>query len=187
VDNSKIIDGSEIRVGHRLISISSSGLHSNGYSLVRKICFEVLGMKIDTHVPELGQTIGKELLTPTRIYSDVVQMIRKDLPIHGLAHITGGGIADNVIRVIPRACDILMYQGSWDIPPIFSFLQQAGNVSDEEMMRTFNNGIGMIAIVPEASVSDVQNRLEAIGERSAVVGEIVKKENSDTRVRWVPA
>jgi len=80
-----------------------------------------------------------------------------------------------------------MYQGSWDIPPIFSFLQQAGNVSDEEMMRTFNNGIGMIAIVPEASVSDVQNRLEAIGERSAVVGEIVKKENSDTRVRWVPA
>ncbi len=185
VDNSKIIDGSEIRVGHRLISISSSGLHSNGYSLVRKICFEVLGMKIDTHVPELGQTIGKELLTPTRIYSDVVQMIRKNLPIHGLAHITGGGIADNVIRVIPQACDILMYQGSWNIPPIFSFLQQAGNVSDEEMMRTFNNGIGMIAIVPEASVSDVQDRLEAIGERSAVVGEIVKKENSDTRVRWV--
>ena len=98
VDNGKIIDGTEIRVGHKLVGIASSGLHSNGYSLVRKICFEVLNLKIDQHVPELGKTIGEELLTPTKIYAATISGLLKDLPIHGIAHITGGGISDNIVQ-----------------------------------------------------------------------------------------
>ncbi|MEJ2657656.1 MAG: phosphoribosylformylglycinamidine cyclo-ligase, partial [Desulfobacterales bacterium] len=147
VENSKIIDGSGIHVGDQLIGISSSGLHSNGYSLVRKICFEILGLKVDSYVPELGKTIGEELLTPTRIYSETIHSIIKDLPFSGLAHITGGGITDNIIRVIPEGCNIVLHKNSWDVPPVFGYLQQAGNISEKEMMRTFNNGIGMIAVV----------------------------------------
>lgn len=183
VDNNKIIDGSDIRVGHRLIGIPSSGLHSNGFSLVRKICFDILKLEVDTFISEFDQTIGEELLTPTRIYSKTVQLLIRDLPIHGLAHITGGGIEENIIRIIPKACNILMHRGSWDIPPVFNFLQQAGKVSDKEMMRTFNNGIGMIAVVPEDAVSDVLGRLSAMKEHSFTIGEVVRRE-SDTRVAW---
>jgi phosphoribosylformylglycinamidine cyclo-ligase len=187
VDNSKIIDGSEIRVGHKLISIPSSGLHSNGYSLVRKICFDVLKLKIDTYIPELKQTIGQELLTPTRIYSEIIQMLIRDLPIHGLAHITGGGLSENIIRVIPATSNLRMYMGSWEIPPVFKFLQQAGNISDMEMMRTFNNGVGMVAIVPENAVSDVIARLSGMNETAFIIGEVVERKSSTTRVEWVNA
>jgi phosphoribosylformylglycinamidine cyclo-ligase len=126
VDNEKIVDGSEIRPGHQLIGIASSGLHSNGYSLVRKICFEVLGLKVDSHVPELGKTIGEELLTPTRIYAETIQSLIRDLPIQGLAHITGGGITDNIVRIIPKACGISIQKGSWEIPPSFPFYKMLG-------------------------------------------------------------
>ncbi len=184
VDNSKIIDGSEIRVGHVLIGIPSTGLHSNGYSLVRKICFDVLKLEIDAYIPELGCAIGEELLSPTMIYSDLIQKLMRDLPVHGLAHITGGGMADNILRVIPSACNVAIHQGSWEVPPIFSFLQQAGNISDEEMMRTFNNGIGIIAVVPEKAASDVLALLRAMKENAFVIGEIVKRKNSGPRVKW---
>ncbi len=149
VDNKKIIDGSDIRMGHVLIEIPSSGLHSNGYSLARKVCFDILNLKIDSYVPELEKTIGQELLTPTRIYAETIQRLMRDLPIHGLAHITGGGLTDNIVRVMPESCGIEIRVGSWDVPPIFSFLQQAGKISFADMMRTFNNGIGMVLIVPE--------------------------------------
>ena len=185
VENSKIIDGSEIRVGNQLIGISSSGLHSNGYSLVRKICFEILKLKIDTHIPELGQTIGEELLTPTRIYSETVGSIIKDLPVVGLAHITGGGIADNILRVIPERCNIVLRKHSWDVPPVFTYLQQASNISEQEMMRTFNNGIGLIAIVPEKAVQEVLDRLTGLKEEAFVIGEIIESKGSDERIQWV--
>jgi phosphoribosylformylglycinamidine cyclo-ligase len=162
VDNSKIIDGTEVRVGHRLIGIASSGLHSNGYSLVRKICFDRLKLKIDDYVPELGQTIGEALLTPTKIYVEPLLSILKDLPVHGLAHITGGGIEDNILRIVPRACQISIQAEIWDVPPIFTFLQQAGNVSDAEMRRTFNNGIGMIAIVPADATAECKDSSKRI-------------------------
>ncbi len=184
VDNSKIIDGTEVRVGHRLIGIASSGLHSNGYSLVRKICFERLKLKIDDYVPELGQTIGEALLTPTKIYVDPLLSIMKDLPVHGLAHITGGGIEDNILRVVPQACHIAIQAEIWDVPPIFSFLQQAGNVSDAEMRRTFNNGIGMIAVVPAEAADDVLQRLEAMNERAYLIGEIMECKDSSRRITW---
>jgi len=184
VDNSKIIDGTEIRVGHKLIGIASSGLHSNGYSLVRKICFEVLKLKIDETIPELGKTIGEELLTPTRIYAATVKGLLKDLPIHGIAHITGGGISDNLVRVVPQACSILIRKESWDVPPIFSFLQQAGNISEKEMARAFNMGLGMIIIVPDNAVLDVLQRVEAMNDHAFVIGEIRDCRETDKRLIW---
>ncbi len=187
VDNSKIPDGSEIRVGHKLIGLASSGLHSNGFSLVRKICFDVLKLDLDAHVPELGKTLGEELLTPTRIYVKTIQSLIKDLPIHGLAHITGGGLPDNVLRVIPKACDVLIYKGSWETPPIFELLRTAGNVSELEMSRTFNNGVGMIAVAPEGSAQEILDRLKAMNEKAFLIGEIVEGRKKESRVHWSEA
>jgi phosphoribosylformylglycinamidine cyclo-ligase len=184
VDNSKVIDGTEIRVGHKLIGITSSGLHSNGYSLVRKICFDVLKLKADEHIPDLEKSIGEELLTPTKIYAATIMGLIRDLPIHGIAHITGGGIADNIIRIVPKTCSILIRKESWDVPPIFSYLQQAGNISEKEMMRTFNNGIGMIVVVPSASVMDVLQRLQAINEKAFDIGEILDCKETRERIVW---
>ncbi|MCU0613532.1 MAG: phosphoribosylformylglycinamidine cyclo-ligase [Desulfobacterales bacterium] len=184
VDNDKIVDGSEISVGHSLLGIGSSGLHSNGFSLVRKICFEVLKMKVDDHVPEFGKTLGEELLTPTRIYSETIRSLIRDIPVHGLAHITGGGIVDNLVRVIPDACDAVIHPKSWEIPPVFQFLKQAGNISDEEMFRTFNNGIGIIAVVPEKAVDDIIPRLKAMNETCYLIGEIVERKQNNPRIQW---
>lgn len=186
VDNSKIVDGSEIQVGHKIVGIASNGLHSNGYSLVRKICFDLLKLKVETHVPELGCAIGEELLRPTRIYSETVQHLIRGLPIKGLAHITGGGITENTLRIIPQACGIVFERNSWEIPPIFSYLQKAGKVEDMEMMRVFNNGIGLVAVVPEKAVADILARLSAMQEKVFVIGEIVERQADDTkRVQWV--
>ncbi len=185
VENDKIIDGSDIHVGNQLIGIASSGLHSNGYSLVRKVCFEILKMEIDTQVPELERTIGEELLTPTRIYAELIQSIIRDLPVNGMAHITGGGIPDNITRIIPNACQVQIKKGSWEIPPIFSFLQEKGNISENEMMRTFNNGIGLILVVPDNSVQEIQERLQAMNEKSFIIGEIAERKESDEKIIWV--
>ena len=185
VDNRKIIDGSEIKVGDRLVGIASSGLHSNGFSLVRKICFDLLRLNVNDTVPELGSTLGDILLTPTKIYVKSVLRLAKDNPIHGLAHITGGGITGNIVRIIPESCGIIINKGSWKIPPVFEFLKESGNVSDEEMMRTFNNGIGMVAILPEENVRDAIERLNAMNESGFVIGEIVKRDDSNSRVQWV--
>jgi phosphoribosylformylglycinamidine cyclo-ligase len=187
VDNAKIIDGSDIRRGDKLVGIASSGLHSNGYSLVRKIVFDVLKMEVDTEVPELGRTIGEELLTPTRIYAAAIESLARDMPLHGLAHITGGGITENVVRIIPDSCGIRMLEGSWDVPPIFPFLQKAGRIADHEMKRTFNNGIGMIAVVPEQATDDVVERLQGMGETVFVVGEIIKRPETGPRIVWEAA
>ncbi|MBT4364264.1 MAG: phosphoribosylformylglycinamidine cyclo-ligase [Desulfobacterales bacterium] len=184
VDNDKIVDGTGIRGGHVLIGIESSGLHSNGYSLVRKICFDTLKLKIDSHVPELGRTIGEELLEPTKIYSKTILSILKDIPIHGIAHITGGGISENIIRIIPDACKVRIYKDSWEIPPIFKFLQQGGNVTDVEMRRTFNNGIGMIIIVPEKASQEVIERLSGMNEKAFAIGEVVERKTSKSQIEW---
>jgi phosphoribosylformylglycinamidine cyclo-ligase len=188
VDNDRIIDGSEIRAGHKLLGFASSGLHSNGYSLVRKICFDTLNLKIDDYVPELGKTLGEELLTPTRIYTETLLRLLKDLPIHALAHITGGGIAENLLRVIPSACSLVLYKDSWEVPPVFQFLQDAGRVDDAEMLQTFNNGLGMVAVVPAKAAQEVVDRLAAMNEKAWIVGEVVQRRKSDKeRFRWTSA
>jgi phosphoribosylformylglycinamidine cyclo-ligase len=184
VDNAKIIDGTSIRAGHQLIGIASSGLHSNGFSLVRRICFDILKLKVDTHVPELGKTLGEELITPTRIYTDTVQALLKDLPVHGLAHITGGGLVDNVVRVVPQGLGLLIRRGSWEIPPVFTFLRDAGRVPEIEMLRTFNTGVGMVALVPQAAVSEVLERLAGMHERAFVIGEVVERRDGADRLTW---
>ncbi|GAB6096405.1 phosphoribosylformylglycinamidine cyclo-ligase [Desulfatiferula olefinivorans] len=185
VDDHKIIDGSEIRMGQKIIGIASTGLHSNGYSLVRKICFDKLKLKIDDHVPELGKTIGEELLTPTKIYSDLILSIIKTHPVYAFAHITGGGINENIIRVIPNACKAVLTQGSWEVPPIFKFLQDAGNVTDHEMRRTFNNGIGLMAVVSEDSAQPLLEMMNAMDEKAFVIGEIAGRKKDEPQVEWV--
>lgn len=185
VDNSQIVDGSEIHVGNQVIGIASNGLHSNGYSLVRKICFELLGLDVDSYVEDFGTALGEELLKPTRIYSETIQRLIKDMPILGLAHITGGGIAENIVRIIPKACQVVLKKGSWEPQPIFTFLQAAGKVTQKEMMRTFNNGIGVVAVVPETAVADVLERLAGLEEKAFVIGKIAEKKKSKQRIRWV--
>lgn len=185
VDYDKIIDGSDIRMGHKLIGIASSGLHSNGYSLARKICFDVLKLKTDSYIPELGKTIGEELITPTRIYSETILSFLKELPIHGLAHITGGGLSENIIRIIPETCMVRIIKESWEVPPVFHFLKEAGNISEEEMMKTFNNGIGMVAIVPEKSAQEIMERLGAINEKAFIIGDIAERKTSQKQIKWI--
>ncbi len=185
VDNDKIVDGSGIRNGHKLVGIASNGVHSNGFSLIRKICFEKCGYDVGSQIPDLGKALGEELIIPTRIYCEPVISLIRDLPVHGLAHITGGGIDDNIIRIIPKQCRILVEKNSWELPPVFQFLQKAGSVSDHEMHRTFNNGIGMIVVVPEAAVQDVLDRLAAMNEKAYLIGEVAAREESEPQVEWV--
>lgn len=185
VDDDRIVDGSEIRGGYKLIGFASSGLHSNGYSLVRKICFDDLKLDIDSYVPELGKPLGEELLTPTMIYAQTVKRLIRDFPIHGLAHITGGGIAENLLRVIPSACSLVLYRDSWEVPPVFRFLKDAGRVSEEEMLRTFNNGIGMIAVVPEKNAQEILERSSGVNKKAWIIGEVIQRRKSDTtRLHW---
>jgi phosphoribosylformylglycinamidine cyclo-ligase len=185
VDKSRIIDGARIRAGHQLVGIASSGLHSNGYSLVRKICFEVKKLDVDTYVPELAKPLGEELLTPTKIYAATVAELLKDLPIHALAHITGGGLAENIARVVPDEFTIELRRNSWEIPPVFLFLQQAGHVTHQEMIRTFNNGIGMVAVVPEAALEETLACLARLNETAFVIGEIKASSSANHRIAWI--
>ena len=185
VDNTKIIDGSYIQPGHKLIGIASSGVHSNGFSLVRKIFFDKCKYNVNTHIPEFGTTLGEELLKPTIIYVSSILSMLRNLPIHGLVHITGGGIDENIIRVIPDSCKAVVHKNAWEIPPVFQLLQKEGGVSDTEMQRTFNNGIGMVVVVPEKSVEETMNRLAALGEKAYFIGEITDRENNEKQTQWV--
>ena len=185
VNNDKIIDGSYIRNGHKLIGLASSGVHSNGFSLVRKIFFDKCKYNIDTKLNELDTTLGEELLKPTIIYVPTILSLLRDLPIHGIVHITGGGINENIIRVIPEACKAIVRKDTWEILPVFKILQKEGSVSDSEMQRTFNNGIGMVIVVPDASAQEVMDRLEAMDEKAYFIGEVESRENNETQTQWV--
>ena len=185
VDNTKIVDGSEIGVGHKLIGIASSGLHSNGYSLVRKICFEELKLNVQDRIDVLGRTLGEELLEPTRIYSELIRHLLRDLPIHGIAHISGGGMVDNLPRILPSSCKAVIQKDSWQIPPVFTFLQEAGKLSAQEMNRTFNNGIGMVLVTPEAAAESVIDFLTAMKEKAHIIGDVAERKKGANQVVWV--
>jgi phosphoribosylformylglycinamidine cyclo-ligase len=175
VDMEKVIDGSSITVGDKIIGIGSSGIHSNGFSLVRKVFFDHLKMKPEEYVDELGCTVGEELIKPTKIYVKTVLNIMRDFQINGIAHITGGGLLDNVVRVLPKECRANINMGSWDILPIFEYMKNKGNVDDEEMLRTFNNGIGMVLVVPEADAEEIMLRLKGLNAKAYIIGEIESK------------
>lgn len=182
-ERNSIIDGSDIRVGNKIIGLASSGLHSNGYSLARKICLEELNLSVDDYVKELGCTLGEELLRPTRIYVESLLKTIRHHKINGLVHNTGGGFLDNVPRILPAGCKAIIDPDSWDVPPIFQFLAKNGNVSREEMYRTFNMGIGMMALVDDDKVEDIIQQLEAFGEKPFVIGEIDQVGDEDSQ--WV--
>ena len=185
VDNDRIIDGSSITVGDKLIGLASSGLHSNGYSLARKVCFERLGLSIDSFVPELGKPLGEALLTPTRIYVKAILNLLRDFQIKGMAHITGGGLLENIPRVLPRHCRALIHKNSWEIPAIFQLLREGGNIDEIEMHRTFNNGIGMVLIVPDREVEDIMVRLSGLKETAYIIGEITKAGEDETSIELI--
>jgi phosphoribosylformylglycinamidine cyclo-ligase len=185
VENAQFIDGSSVTVGDKLIGIASSGLHSNGYSLVRKVLLEYHKMDLGKKVKELGGVLGEELLRPTRIYVKTILNLTRDFKIGGIAHITGGGITDNLPRVIPKGCKAVIRKGSWDIPPIFSFLKEKGKIPEDEMLRTFNNGIGMILAVRPKELEDVLGRLHSLGEKAFVIGEVLKADQEQPAIEYV--
>ncbi|HYA43418.1 MAG TPA: phosphoribosylformylglycinamidine cyclo-ligase [Syntrophobacteraceae bacterium] len=176
VDKSQIIDGSTIRVGHQIIGLPSSGLHSNGYSLVRRVVFDKLGLKADSFVPELGRTVAEELLEPTTIYTEPVLPLLRKHRVHGMAHITGGGFYDNVERILPRACKALIRGGTWSVPRIFDFIREKGDVSAKEMNHVFNNGIGFVVVVEPSEAVEIASFLGSMLPGVHIIGDIVPRE-----------
>ena len=176
VERDNLIDGSSITVGNRLIGIASSGLHSNGYSLARKVLLEKMGLSFGDTLPGMNKTVAEELLTPTRIYAKAVLNLLRDFRINGIAHITGGGLLENIPRVLPHGCKAVVRKESWQPQPIFNLIRQEGNIDEAEMFRTFNCGIGMVLMVPDNEVEDILIRLSGLNEQACVIGEVVKCE-----------
>ncbi|MCX5888840.1 MAG: phosphoribosylformylglycinamidine cyclo-ligase [Deltaproteobacteria bacterium] len=185
VERDHIIDGSEIAVGHRIIGIASNGLHSNGFSLVRRVLLERRGLKVSDEMAELGGPLGEEILKPTRIYVETVLNLLRDFPLSGICHITGGGLTDNLPRVLPKSCRAVIHRQSWPVPPIFHLLKTLGNIPEEEMLRTFNNGIGLALVVAEDQVADVLLRLQGLNEQGFIIGEIAPRKEDEPPLVYV--
>jgi phosphoribosylformylglycinamidine cyclo-ligase len=169
-----------VREGDVLLGLPSAGLHTNGYSLARKVLFETLGHRVDTRLPELGTTVGEALLAPHRSYLAALEPLLERDKVRALAHITGGGFPGNIPRVLPGGLGARLRRGSWDVPPLFRLIQKGGGVADAEMERTFNMGIGMVVVVSPADLHDVEHSLERRGETSFVIGRVV----AGTGVTW---
>jgi len=176
VEKSEIIDGREIQEGDSVIGIASNGLHSNGFSLVRKVLFESKKYKMDDKLPFFEKPLGRELLRPTRIYVSPVLHLLEKYKILGIAHITGGGIVENIPRILPEVVSVRIDQESWSTPPIFTFIQEEGEISDGEMYRTFNMGIGMVLIVSSNDASKVIDELKMAEYNSYLIGKVIKRE-----------
>jgi phosphoribosylformylglycinamidine cyclo-ligase len=177
VERKKIISGKNIRKGDVILGLASSGLHSNGYALVRNICFKKAGLKMTDAPAELdGAVLGDVLLEPTRIYvRSIVKLLSKykvKSVVHGMAHITGGGLVGNIPRVLPKGCDAVIKKSSWPVPKIFTFLQKAGPVEEAEMFRVFNMGIGYVLIVAEDFADSIAKKLSRLGEKVYRIGRI---------------
>ncbi len=184
VDRRAIIDGGTIRNGDVIVGIPSSGLHSNGYSLARKIVFDALRLNPGDRVAGLDRSIGQELLTPTRIYVKTVRALLGSVAITAIAHITGGGLIDNIERLLPEGLSAVLDMKAWEVPPIFRFLQEGGNVEKSEMLRTFNNGIGLAIAVRKRDADRALTILRTSGERPIVIGGIEKRKDGAPAVRY---
>ncbi len=185
VDKKQVIDGKKIKEGDALIGIASSGIHSNGFSLVRKI----FGLNepdaketIETYVEELGGTLGDALLCPTRIYVSALDALKKEVQPKAISHITGGGFFENIPRMLPAGFDAGIARGSWEIPPIFRLMQEKGQVSEHGMFNTFNMGIGMVVAVAASQADKAVEVLEAAGEKAYIIGEVIKAEHETPEV-----
>ena len=175
-ERQRLIDGSRIRPGDAVLGLASSGLHSNGYSLARRIVFDILKLRVTDALPGTGRTVADELLEPTRIYVRSIQRLLETVEVRGMAHVTGGGLTGNIPRVLPHGCRARLVRGSWSPPPVFDTLRQAGRVEDAEMFRTFNMGIGYVVIVPVADADAAARILRTAGETVTRIGEIVAGE-----------
>jgi phosphoribosylformylglycinamidine cyclo-ligase len=182
VDRKKIIDGSTIEEGDPIIALPSSGLHTNGYSLARKICFDVAGLKVTDPVPGLGRTIGDALLEPHRSYARVMNIFMRIVKVRGMAHITGGGITDNLPRILPKGLGAEIDLETWELPPLFRFLQDLGNVEQSGMLRTFNCGQGFLIVVGQADESKALDWLGQSESPPTIIGRVIR--DPDSRVRY---
>jgi phosphoribosylformylglycinamidine cyclo-ligase len=175
VEKKRIINGSKIKPGDLLVGLASSGLHSNGFSLVRKVLFEKAGYGVNDTLTELGHVpLGEVLLTPTRIYARTVMTLLREFDIRGMAHITGGGITENTPRMLPKGTNAVIRKGAWDVLPIFKLIQKKAGVDDSEMYRDFNMGLGMILAVPKKQAEAMMKKAAKLGEKAYLIGEIVK-------------
>jgi phosphoribosylformylglycinamidine cyclo-ligase len=174
VDQKHVIDGSKVQEGQALIGLASSGVHSNGFSLVRKVLLEDAKLSLGDYVDELGTELGSVLLEPTKIYvKSILSTVRK-FTVSGLVHVTGGGFYDNIPRILPKGYQVEIKEGSWKVPEIFSFIQQAGKISDYDMFRTFNMGIGMILVVDPPDTTTIIEHLQTMGEDAYEIGTVQK-------------
>jgi len=175
VERSEYVTGKEIKPGDVVLGLASSGIHSNGYSLVRKLFFEVLGLSVRDTVPELGgKKVYELLLEPTRIYVKSVLKLLESVKVKGMAHITGGGIPGNLVRVLPEGVDAVIEEGSWEVPPIFRFIEEKGAVPKDEMFKTFNMGIGYALVVSPEDEGRAKELLTSAGEKVYTIGRIVE-------------
>lgn len=176
-EKSRIVDGSKIRPGDQLIGIASSGFHSNGYSLVRKAVFEIAKLDVSSHVPQLNCTVGQALLEPTKIYTQpIVRLLQQfegtELPVHGMAHITGGGIGDNLVRIFPENCRAQIDRSSWQPHPVFGWLNSLADIEQKEMFQVFNMGLGFILVVDPQAVDQVRAHLTQEHLTHWLIGEV---------------
>jgi len=173
VERERIVDGAAVKPGDVVLGLASSGLHSNGYSLARRIVFDVLGLSVDAPLPGTGRSVGDVLLEPTRIYAAAVKALLAAVPVSAMANITGGGLTGNVPRVLPDGCRAVLRRSAWREPDVFATLREAGRVSDEEMLRAFNLGVGYVVIVRAAEADRAREVLTTAGEMVTAIGEIV--------------
>lgn len=186
VERDQAITGSTIMPGDVVLGLSSTGLHSNGYSLARKVVFDHAKLKVDQDIRDLGTTVGAAMLEPTRIYVkailDTVKTFREEGVIHGLAHITGGGLVDNIPRILPAGCEVVLKRGTWPLPAILPWLQRLGNIEQAEMDRVFNGGLGFVVVVAAKAAKVVREHLQNLRIMTHIVGEVV---SGDAGVRFV--
>ncbi|MFC1757296.1 phosphoribosylformylglycinamidine cyclo-ligase [Planctomycetota bacterium] len=176
-ERKRLITGKAIAPGDAILGVASNGLHSNGYSLVRKIVFDIAGLCVDDEIPELGSSVGDALLAPTRIYAKIVQQVLNQYKVknvvHGIAHITGGGLEENIARIMPEGTALMIDSNAWDVPSVFDWIQQLGEVEDKEMARVFNMGLGLVFVVSNFYASAIQKLIAELGMDCWQVGEIV--------------
>jgi phosphoribosylformylglycinamidine cyclo-ligase len=176
VEEDAVLDGSGIEVGDVVLALASTGLHTNGYSLARRIVFDVMGLSVEEQFPEEGAPVGEVLLRVHRSYLASLRPLLGEGALRGLAHITGGGLLENIPRILPPGCSARIERATWVVPPVFRVLQAAGGVEDREMFRTFNMGVGMVVVVRAGDADPVLARLRGAGESAWAVGEIVSGE-----------
>jgi phosphoribosylformylglycinamidine cyclo-ligase len=176
VERRRVIDGQAIAPGDTVLGVASSGLHSNGYSLVRKAVFEIAGLSIADKIEELGRTVGEELLQPTRIYARPLRQILGKYKVkgvvHGVAHITGGGLHENLARIMPEGSRAMIERGSWTVPPVFPWLKRLGDIDAEEMDRVFNMGLGLVLVVSSYYAESIRHQLTDSGLENWTIGQV---------------